>query len=705
MYFKRRIMLEQSLTKALKDASQLAMSKSHAYIGVEHILYCLTSDKDFLKRLDELGISDHEALKNDILSLLDQFPKTDTQKAPILTYKLSEILSNIANEASFDQDDFLDEILNDKESTSYEILKFHGLKDDENDDFNYFASNLNELAKNGKLDPVIGRVDEIQKAFEILSRHKKNNPIFVGEAGVGKTAIVHALAQKIVQADVPDRLKDSVIYSLDISSLIAGAKYRGEFEERLKQIIDRLTQNPNFIIFIDEIHSIMNANSSNDSGLDVASIIKPYLTNGQIRLIGATTYSEFRNFNKDKALLRRFNKIDVGEPNFDECFLILKGLKKTYENFHSVTYSDEILRLSMELAKRYLSDKFLPDSAIDIIDEAGAKLSLEANDKKAVKKELIYEIVSKIANVANLNQNIDNKNILKNLAPNLKSKIYGQDEAINALNDALISSYAGLNEPNRPIGVFLFTGSSGVGKSELAIELANTLNVHFERFDMSEYMEKHAVSKLIGSPPGYVGFENGGLLTNTIKNHPYSVILFDEIEKANDELINIFLQIFDNASLSDATGNKSDFKNTIIIMTSNLGTKEANTMGFKKDASDKTERAVKGFFSSEFRNRIDKIIRFNDLNKEILEKIVLKEIKNLEVQSKNLSINLDKNAINELINLGYNTEFGARNLKRVIKDKLNNPIAKEILFGKLKNGCNVKISFCEEFKFEFEGKK
>lgn len=698
MYFKRRVMLDPKLSNIIKAANQIATLKSHEYISIEHIIYVLMDDEEFLQKLSNLNIKDHEALKADLENLLSGFPKAVPNKNPMPTYKLNEILSEAVNKDKFDLDDFFDFILEDKDSTAYEILKFHGLQENLDDDIEYFATNLNEIASS--FDPIIGREYEINTALQTLCRHKKNNPIFVGEAGVGKTAIVQGIVKKILNGNVPDKLKNSVIYSLDLVSLLAGAKYRGELEERLKFLIDKLKSNPNNILFIDEIHTILNQNGG-ESAVDIASVLKPYLANGTIRCIGATTYSEFRNFNKDRALLRRFAKIDVSEPSEDECFLILKGLKSTYEKFHNVTYNDEILKLSVSLAKRYLSDKFLPDSAIDIIDEAGAKASIE--HKKQISKKLILEIVSKIANISNLNNTDDRTKLLKNLKNNLTSKIYGQDEAIYCINDALLCSYAGLNEKNRPIGVFLFTGSSGVGKSELARELANALNVHFERYDMSEYMEKHAVSRLIGSPPGYVGFENGGLLTNMVKKHPYSVILFDEIEKANDELLNIFLQIFDNASLTDGAGNRSDFKNTIIIMTSNLGTKEAPIMGFKKDEESKTGRAINNFFASEFRNRIDKIVYFNPLNKDILEKIITKIISKTSEEAK-ISIKLSSKAITELIRIGYNPEFGARNLKRVIKDKIINTLAKELLFGKLKTSKKVTIDFDKEFKFDFKGR-
>ena len=699
---KRGLMIEQNLAKSIKQANDLALSESHEYISTEHILYTLTFDKEFIKILENIGINDVIALRNDLINILKESPKSSEKKPPILTHKLSELFSSITAEENFGIEEFLDEVLADKNSQAYQLFEFHGLNIDTNELLSV-AVNLNELVKNGQIDPVINRDKEIDKALQILCRHKKNNPIFVGEAGVGKTAIVQGIAQRIVQGNVPARLKDGIIFSLDIFAILAGAKYRGEFEERLKEIINRLKENKNHIIFIDEIHTILNT-GNNDNGQDAANILKPHLANGDIRCIGATTYSEFRNFNKDRALLRRFNKIDVAEPSKEESLEILKGLRATYEKFHNVKYSDEVLNQSIEMAKRYLSDKFLPDSAIDIIDEAGAATNIE--HKKSVTKTKINEIVSKMANVSNIQTSSDNTQILKNLSHTLGSKIYGQDLAIKSLNDALITSYAGLNDENRPIGVFLFTGSSGVGKTELAKELANALNIHFERFDMSEYMEKHAVAKLIGAPPGYIGFENGGMLTNMVKKHPYSVILFDEIEKAHPELLNIFLQIFDSATLSDASGNKSDFKNTIIIMSSNLGTKEAPIMGFNKNDSDKTDRAVKGFFAAEFRNRIDKIINFNSLSHDVLEKIVQKEIKALEISAKKVKITLSKKAVDELIKRGYSNEFGARNLKRTIKDNINLKLSKELLFGTLKNGGTANIDFDkDEFKFDFNSAK
>ncbi|MBO7370784.1 MAG: AAA family ATPase, partial [Campylobacter sp.] len=494
-----------------------------------------------------------------------------------------------------------------------------------------------------------------------------------------------------------------VIYALDTGALIAGTTLRGMFEERAKAAIDWLKNQDNAIVFIDEIHTIMGLGDSEGGASDLASIIKPALANGEISCIGATTYAEFRKFEKDKALMRRFSKVDVPEPSVEDSVEILKGIAKKYEEFHAVKFSDEVLHEAVVLAKRYISDKFLPDSAIDLIDETGASFWIKNEKRVEVSKDDLLNTLGEIANISNLAQNDDNETTLLNLENNLKKEIFGQDEAVGSLCKALFRSYAGLKNDTSPIGVFLFTGSSGVGKTELAKVLAKNLGVYFDRYDMSEYMEEYSVSKLIGSAPGYVGFENGGILTNSVRKHPYSVILFDEIEKANQKLMNIFLGIFDNATLSDNTGQSADFKNTIIIMTSNLGTKEAPQIGFQKDESYKIDNAVKSFFAPEFRNRLDKIINFNPLNNEILEKIVDKSVSELENKLENITINLSKNAKEFLIKKGYSAEFGARNLKRVINSEISDNLSSEILFGKLKNGGVVNIDVVNEnLNFEFQ---
>ncbi len=478
---------------------------------------------------------------------------------------------------------------------------------------------------------------------------------------------------------------------------------RGEFEERLKDLIDEFSANQNAILFIDEIHTIVGAGTGNRNELDMSNILKPSLASGELSVIGATTYGEYRSFSQDKALSRRFCKIDVSEPSIDDSVEILKGVAKKYEEFHGVKFSDEILRDSVTLAKKYQSDKFLPDSAIDLIDEVGASFAFKPHEAPLeISKDDLVNTLSISANIANLSSSVDNKQVLKNLEANIKREIFGQDEAVSSLCKALLRSYAGLGGASSPIGVFLFAGSSGVGKSELAKVLAAQLGVHFERYDMSEYMEAHSVSRLIGAPPGYVGFENGGILTNNIKKHPYSVILFDEVEKAHPSMTNIFLGIFDNASLTDNNGVTTDFKNTIIIMTSNLGTKEAPQVGFTKDESYKVDSAIKSFFAPEFRNRIDKIINFNRLSGEILEKIVDKTIGELESQLKNVKISLSKEAKDLIISRGYSDEFGARNLKREISSQISDHISGELLFGALQEGGLVSVSVKDgELSFSF----
>ena len=566
-----------------------------------------------------------------------------------------------------------------------------------------YTANLNKIALEGKIDPLIGREKEIEKTLQTLCRRKKNNPILVGEAGVGKTAIIEGIALKIVRGEVPEKLKNKVIYALDAGALIAGTTLRGEFEERLKDLIDEFSANQNAILFIDEIHTIVGAGTGNRNELDMSNILKPSLASGELSVIGATTYGEYRSFSQDKALSRRFCKIDVSEPSIDDSVEILKGVAKKYEEFHGVKFSDEILRDSVTLAKKYQSDKFLPDSAIDLIDEVGASFAFKPHEAPLeISKDDLVNTLSISANIANLSSSVDNKQVLKNLEANIKREIFGQDEAVSSLCKALLRSYAGLGGASSPIGVFLFAGSSGVGKSELAKVLAAHLGVHFERYDMSEYMEAHSVSRLIGAPPGYVGFENGGILTNNIKKHPYSVILFDEVEKAHPSMTNIFLGIFDSASLTDNNGVTTDFKNTIIIMTSNLGTKEAPQVGFTKDESYKVDSAIKSFFAPEFRNRIDKIINFNRLSGEILEKIVDKTIGELESQLKNVKISLSKEAKDLIISRGYSDEFGARNLKREISSQISDHISGELLFGALQEGGLVSVSVKDgELSFSF----
>ena len=709
-------MIEANLSYFLEKASEFAFENYNEYLTSEHILLTLLHlDKNSLEILISSGFDkdDKDELEYDLKKFIDDNNEQLKQKqTPKITLNVEQIFKDLQSQKSnITTKDFLYKLAT-SESFCADLLQAYGvdrdkiLNSDEMGKFENlikFSTNLNELAIKGKLDTVIGREDELERTIQTLSRRKKNNPILVGEAGVGKTAIANALAIKIVSGDVPSRLKDVQILALDIAAMVAGTKYRGDFEKRLKEIIDEVKEYKNAILFIDEIHTIVGTGATNGSSLDMSNILKPALADGSLRVIGATTYTEYRQFfEKEKALSRRFAKIDIDEPSIDDSILILKGIKGRYEEFHNVKIGDDIIEKSVELAKKFMSEKFLPDSAIDLIDEMGASLNIKGK-KNALITDLT-ETLSKIAKIPDSNLKIDNSILLKNLERNLKQEIFGQDEAVQNLVAAIKRSYAGLKNTNSPIGVFLFTGSSGIGKSELAKSLSKNLNINFERFDMSEYMEKHSVARLIGAPPGYIGFEGGGLLTNAVKKHPYSVILFDEIEKANDEMINIFLQIFDNASLTDNTGAKSDFKNTIIIMTSNLGSKESPKMGFTKNENDRSDTAIKSFFTPEFLNRIDKIINFNPLNKKVLGLIVdkiLHQINN-NLKDKKVTIIANKNAIELLYKKGYSDEFGARNLQRIINELISDKISDELLFGKLKNGGSINISVKNnELKFDF----
>ena len=721
-------MFDSDLSYLLEKAGQFAYSNFHEYLTSEHVLFVLVNlNEETRDILADAGLTDVEGLKSDLKNyLLQTNEQVPHHKQPRMTVLLEQIFKELNTELK-DKNvgirDLLFKIATRGDTYGAKILEFydvdpqkikHPAKDDKQaraksfQNLAKYSSNLTKLAAEGKIDPIIGRENELARLMQTLSRRKKNNPILVGEAGVGKTAVVEGLALKIASGEVPQRLKQAQIFALDIGAMIAGTKYRGDFEKRLKDVMDEVSEQEDAIVFIDEIHTIVGAGATNGGGLDMSNLLKPALANGSLRCIGATTYAEYRSFfEKEKALSRRFAKIDVVEPSADESIEILKGLRAKYESFHGVKFSDEILAKSVELAKKYLNDRFLPDSAIDLIDEAGAALALQSKNK-TVKMSDLSAVLSKMANIPDTNLKSDAAANLKNLAQRLKSEIFGQDEAIDTLVAAIKRSYAGLKQPNAPVGVFLFTGSSGVGKSELSAALARNLGVHFERFDMSEYMEKHSVSRLIGAPPGYVGFEEGGILTNAVKKHPYSVILFDEIEKASDEMINVFLQIFDGASLTDNTGAKSDFRNAVIIMSSNLGSKEAPTLGFSKDESGKADSAVKGFFSPEFRNRIDKIVHFNDLGEDALSLIAQKIINeiNSSLAEKKVVIKASAEAKKYLWQKGYSKEFGARNLKRLVQDEISTKLSDEILFGALKNGGVANIALKNgELAFKFEAIK
>jgi ATP-dependent Clp protease ATP-binding subunit ClpA len=581
-------------------------------------------------------------------------------------------------------------------------------EDDEDENKKSFLSkysiDLLEKAKEGKIDPVIGRDAEIKRVTQILCRRKKNNPILVGEPGVGKTAIAEGLALRLAAGDVPKIILDSKLYALDLGALLAGTKYRGDFEKRLKGVMDELKKQPNAILFIDEIHTLIGAGSTSGT-MDAANQLKPALASGELKCMGATTFAEYRNgFEKDKALSRRFSKIDINEPSKETSYLILKGLQEKYEQHHNVKYTNKALTAAVNLSKRYITDRFLPDKAIDLIDETAASFHLRKDKRVKVTANDILETVSAIIGISNTNVKVNETNALKNLEATIKESVIGQDQAVEIVTQAIKISKAGLTPEQKPIASFLFSGPTGVGKTELAITLSKTLGIHFERFDMSEYMEKHALSRLVGAPPGYVGYEQGGLLTEVVKRHPYTVILLDEIEKAHPDLVNILLQIMDSATLTDNNGYKADFQNVVLIMTSNIGATARNVMGFNKDESLAAGEELKSFFTPEFRNRLDAIVDFEPLNIKVIESIVEKFIKELnnDLKEKKITVTLTKKAIKYIADESYSPAMGARPLKRYIQNNITNKLSDEILFGKLKNGGQVTVDVKKELELTFK---
>ena len=562
-----------------------------------------------------------------------------------------------------------------------------------------FAMNLNMQAKDGRIDPLIGRGSEVQRTVQILCRRRKNNPLYVGEAGVGKTAIAEGLARLIVEENVPEVLRESTIYALDMGPLIAGTKYRGDFEKRLKSVMNELKKQQNAILFIDEIHTVIGAGATSGGVMDASNLIKPALANGDIRCIGSTTYSEFRGiFEKDHALARRFQKIDVVEPSLEETVEILRGIKDRFEEHHDVRYDDDALQAAAELSDRHINDRQLPDKAIDVIDEAGAsrRLEPESERKRIVDVELVQDIVSRIARIPPKTVSASDRDVLSYLERDLKLVIFGQDRAIGALTSAIKMSRSGLGDEQRPVGSFLFSGPTGVGKTEVTRQLALTMGVELVRFDMSEYMERHTVSRLIGAPPGYVGFDQGGLMTEAITKTPHCVLLLDEIEKAHPEVFNLLLQVMDNGVLTDNNGRKADFRNVILVMTTNAGAQETSraSVGFTlQDHSSDAFAIIKKLFSPEFRNRLDAIIQFDELDERSIIRVVDKLIVELEAQldKKNVTIELEQVARSWIAERGYDQKMGARPMARVIQDHIKRPLAEELLFGELVNGGHIRI--------------
>ncbi len=736
-------MISAKLNKVFNKSMLLAKERKHEYITLEHILYAIINSDDGYKMLTELGANIDRMLEFLNNYLKEHVPVIEEGSEPMETMPLSQAINemmihvNSSGKKEASIGDMLAAIMLQDKSFATAILEQEGIErldileyishnsetkdiddidiitQDEKEEqsshphLDNFTVELTALAKNDKIDEVIGRENEIDRVMQILCRRKKNNPLLVGEPGVGKTAIAEGLALKIANLDVPDILKDAKLYALDMGTLIAGTKYRGDFEKRLKGVIKELKEQENAILFIDEIHTLVGAGSTSGGSMDASNLLKPALARGELKCIGATTHQEYRNFfDKDKALSRRFGKVDIDEPNIEDTFKILKGLQSKYEKFHNIKFSDSALQSAIDLSVKYIHDRFLPDKAIDIIDDAGAHFMLRGKSNVTIKEKDIQDIVSKMLKLppATIKQNDTIK--LKNLSKNLSKKIIAQDEAINALTEAIKRSYAGLNNPNTPIGSFLFIGPTGVGKTALSNALADELGVHFERLDMSEYMEKHSISRLIGAPPGYVGFEQGGLLTEIIKKHPHTVLLLDEIEKAHPDIMNILLQIMDGAKLTDNNGIVSDFKHVILIMTSNLGTKEANVMGFNKNESIKSYRAINSFFSSEFRNRLTKIIEFKELTLNDLIKIVKIEIDklNLLLESKNVKVKLTPSSQKEIAKEAQKG-FGARDIARVIDSQIKEKLSNEILFGSLKKGGEVIVGFAKDnYTFDFKAK-
>ncbi|WP_415407337.1 ATP-dependent Clp protease ATP-binding subunit ClpA [Sulfurovum sp. CS9] len=729
-------MISIALNDVFKKAVGYAKENRHEYLTVEHVFLSVVRSEEGVEILSVLN-ANLELLEEGIIEHINKtIPSLKEAVEPFETVALSRAINDMMThihssgrtEASIG--DMIAAIFMQEHSYAVYLMKKEGIarvdvlevishhdtatqvdakeKKKEETFLDKFTMELVALAQTGKIDPVVGRIDEIERVMQTLCRRKKNNPLLVGEPGVGKTAIAEGLALKISEGEVPDILKDAKVFALDMGALVAGTKYRGDFEKRLKGIISELSAMDDAILFIDEIHTMVGAGATSGGSMDASNLLKPALARGDLKCIGATTYAEYRNFfDKDKALSRRFAKIDVEEPSKEDTMIILQGVKHKYEDYHNISFTDAALQTAIDLSVKYLHDRFLPDKAMDIIDEVGAHFMLRGQEGITVKPKDIEESVAKIMKLPSTVIGTDDTKKLQTLQKDLASHIIGQDEAISALSTAIKRSYAGLNADNRPIGSFLFVGPTGVGKTALAIQLAETMHVHFERIDMSEYMEAHTISRLVGAPPGYVGYEQGGLLTEMIKKHPHTVLLLDEIEKAHPDIMNILLQVMDGAKLTDNNGVVSDFKNVILIMTSNIGTKEANVMGFNKDNSMKTDKALQAFFSPEFRNRLSATIEFNALGLDALITIVDRELDklNLLLKSKKVKVKLSKKAKEYLANEGYDERYGARHIARVIDGKVKEALTDEILFGKLKKGGSVKVGYeNEKLNFSFEGR-
>jgi ATP-dependent Clp protease ATP-binding subunit ClpA len=717
-------MISAELNSIFQKALIYAKDQRHEYLTIEHVFFAMLGSKEGISIINECGgdvESMREAAANYLSETMQALPEDVTQE-PFETVALSRMIDTMIKHiqsaqkeqaevgdlmaAVFEEEHtFATAILEDQAITRVDVLEVISHQDvgstatasEESESYlDKYTINLVAKAQEGKIDPVIGRKDEIERVVQTLCRRKKNNPLLVGEPGVGKTAIAEGLALRISEDEVPDIIKNAPVFALDLSAMLAGTKYRGDFEKRLKGVIDELKETKDAILFIDEIHTLVGAGAVSGGSMDASNQLKPALASGELKCMGATTFAEHRNaFEKDRALSRRFAKIDVDEPSFEDSILILKGLRSKYEEHHGIKYTDKALHAAVELSKKYISDRFLPDVAIDLIDEAGASFHLLSKKRTTVTPHDIEKVISKITGVPTSRMSEDDMSKLESLEADLKARVIGQEKAVEKVTLAIKRSRAGLNEGDKPIGSFLFSGPTGVGKTELAKSLADEMGIHFERFDMSEYMEKHALSRLVGAPPGYVGYEQGGLLTEVIRKHPYTVLLLDEIEKAHPDLVNILLQVMDNATLTDNNGYKANFKNVVLIMTSNVGAQAASVMGFNADQALSRGEELKAFFTPEFRNRLDGVIEFEPLDIEVVEAIVVKFIAELNVQlsKKKVVVEVSEKARGYLAEMGYDVAMGARPLGRVIQERIKDRLTDEMLFGKLKNGGKVMVDY------------
>ncbi|MBS9425653.1 ATP-dependent Clp protease ATP-binding subunit ClpA [Photorhabdus caribbeanensis] len=732
-------MLNQELELSLNIAFAKARDNRHEFMTVEHLLLALLSNSSAREALEACKVNLaqlRKELENFISQTTPLLPENDERETqPTLSFQrvLQRAVFHVQSSGRSEVSgaNVLVAIFSEQESQAAYLLRKHDVsrldvvnfishgtqKEDTESDhqetgsqsaeehstgedrLENFTTNLNQLAQRGQIDPLIGRQDELERTIQVLCRRRKNNPLLVGESGVGKTAIAEGLAWRIVQKDVPEVMADCTIYSLDIGSLLAGTKYRGDFEKRFKALLKTLEQDKKSILFIDEIHTIIGAGAASGGQVDAANLIKPLLSSGRIRVIGSTTYHEFSNiFEKDRALARRFQKIDIVEPSPEETVQIIKGLRPKYEAHHDVRYTTKAIRAAVDLSVKYITDRHLPDKAIDVIDEAGARTRLVpiSRRKKTINVSDIEFVVARIARIPEKTVSASDKDVLRTLDERLKMLVFGQDTAIAALTEAIKMSRAGLGQDNKPVGSFLLAGPTGVGKTEVTVQLAKVLNIKLLRFDMSEYMERHTVSRLIGAPPGYVGFDQGGLLTDAVIKHPHSVLLLDEIEKAHPDVFNLLLQVMDNGTLTDNNGRKADFRNVILVMTTNAGVRETQrkSIGFKQqDNSSDAMEEIKKVFTPEFRNRLDGIIWFNTLSIEVIQQVVDKFIVALQAQldEKGVSLEVSADARQWLCDKGYDKEMGARPMARVIQDSLKKPLANELLFGSLVHGGSVSI--------------